>query len=512
VTRRLSATLLACFAVPAAILAGCGGSSSNVDVGPAAAVPSNAALYLDATLKPTGTAKTDAEQALGTVLKTNDPGGKITSLIDQQKTATGQPVNYQTDIAPWLGQKAGVFFTTLGVASTGSSVIETTNPASALAFAKKAEGTSGAPKTVDGVTYQIAQDGKTAYGTDGDFLLVGNEPGVQAAIKAKQGDSLGDSSDFKDALGNLPSDRLGTFYTVPKNFIDALGPAQFPPQSKALIEKTAGDQLDNPVSGSLSATSSSFNLDFVGGKSVSTPQSTVLGDVPSTAWLAVGIGNLGDLVKRELEQFKSQIPNFDAVSQQIQATTGSSLDDLEGSLGDAAIYVQGESRNSIGGALVVQTNKPDLTGRLIGQFLSLARLGAPAGAIKPLQLSGGGTGYQINDRSIASQIVEIAQQGNKIVIGVGAGSAQQALSPATKLADSQPFTTASGQVSSLGTDFFLDFPKVLQYAEATGATKSPGFQQAKPYLDALSYLVTGSGSKGDQAEVKAVLGLNTNSK
>ena len=31
--------------------------------------------------------------------------------------------------------------------------------------------------------------------------------------------------------------------------------------------------------------------------------------------------------------------------------------------------------------------------------------------------------------------------------------------------------------------------------------------QAKPYIDALSYLVTGSGTKGDQAELKAVVGL-----
>jgi hypothetical protein len=31
--------------------------------------------------------------------------------------------------------------------------------------------------------------------------------------------------------------------------------------------------------------------------------------------------------------------------------------------------------------------------------------------------------------------------------------------------------------------------------------------QAKPYLDALNYVVTGSGSSGDKAEFKAVLGL-----
>ena len=118
---RVQSLLLACVAVPAAILAGCGGGggSSSVDVGPAAAVPANAALYLDGTVKPTGTAQSDAKAALSKIMKTPDPGAKIISLIDKQKTATGQPVNYQQDIAPWLGQQAGVFFTSLGQPSEG---------------------------------------------------------------------------------------------------------------------------------------------------------------------------------------------------------------------------------------------------------------------------------------------------------------------------------------------------------------------------------------------------------
>jgi hypothetical protein len=507
--RRVRSILLACVAVPAAIIAGCGGGGGggSVDVGPAADVPANTPIYLDATVKPTGTAQSDAKAALGKVLNTNDPGAKIISLIDKQKTATGQPVDYQQDIAPWLGQKAGLFFTSLGPDASGAAVIETTNPSAALAFAQKASGTSGSPQSADGVTYHIAQNGKTAYGTEGNFLLVGKQAGVEAAIQAAHGDSLGDSSDFKDAIGDLPDDRLGTFYTVPKNLIDAIPSSQFAPNSQALLQKTAGDQLDKPVSGALTATSDSFNVDFIGGNAVDTPESSLLADVPAQAWLALGIGNLGDTLKSTLDQVKDQIPNFDSVAQQIQATTGSSLEDLEGSLGDAVLYVGGATRNTISGALVVQSKNEALTGRLLNQFLSLARLGAPAGAIKPLQLSGGGSGYQINDPSIASETVEIAQQGGKIVIGVGAGSAQQALTPASTLGSSQPFSSAKDQVSSLGTDFFLDVPKVLAYAEATGAKSNPNYVQLKPYLDALSYLVTGSGAKGDQAEVKAVLGL-----
>lgn len=504
--RRLHALLLACVAVPAAILAGCGGGGGgggSVDVGPAAAVPSNAAVYVDATVKPTGTAKTDAEAALKTILHTDDPAGKIIDQIDKQKTATGQPVNYQTDIAPWIGQKAGVFFTTLGETSQGSSVIETTNPSAALAFAQKANGTSGQPKTVDGVSVQTAQDPSTAYATVGDFLVVGDETGVAAAIQADKGDSLGDDSDFKDSIGDLPDDRLGTFYTVPKTFIDSLG-SQFDAASKAAIEKSAGENLDQPVAGAVTADADSVQLEATGGNTgVETPESSLLGDVPGQSWLALGIGNLGDNLQHSIEQLKEQLPNFASIQQQIEQTTGSSLEQLTGSLGDAVVYVQGTTQSTLTGALVIKSTDTDLTGRLLSQLQGLLQLG---GKIKPLQLSGGGTGFQMSDPSLP-QPVEVAEQGDKIVVGYGAGSAEASLTPAQTLSDSPTFSQAHDQISSLGTDLFVDLQPIFALAESSGAKSDPSYVQAKPYLDALSYVVTGSGSSGDKADFKAVLGL-----
>ncbi len=501
---RTPALLLACVAVPAAVLAGCGGGgSSNVDVGPAAAVPANTPIYLDATVKPTGSAQSDATAALGKILGTADPGGKIVSLIDKQKTATGQPVDYQTDIAPWLGQKAAVFFTTLGQNSQGASVIETTNPSAALAFAQKANGASGQPKNIDGVSVQTAKDGTTAYATEGDFLFVGDEAGVQAAIQADKGDSLGDSGDFKDSIGDLPGDRLGTIYTVPKTFIDSLG-SQFGASSQAAIEKSAGANLNEPVAGALTASANSVELEATGGTNgVETPESSLIGDVPGQSWLALGVGNLGDNLKQSLDQLKQQIPNFDSVQQQIEQTTGSSLDQLTGALGDAVIYVQGTKQSTLTGALVVQSKDPELTGRLLSQLQGLLQLG---GKIKPLQLSGGGTGFQLSDPSFPAPI-EIAQQGDKLVIGYGANSAETSLTPAQTLSDSPAFSAAHDQVSSLGTDLFLNLQSVFALAESQGAKSDPSYVQAKPYLDALNYVVTGSGASGDKAEFKAVLGL-----
>jgi hypothetical protein len=510
VSRRRIPTLLACLAVPAAILAGCGGGgggSSDADVGPAAAVPADTPIYLDATVKPTGTAQSDATAALGKILDTSDPGGKIVSLIEDQAKSEGHPIDFQQDIAPWLGEKAGVFFTSLGDESKGAAVIETTNPSASLAFAQKASGntaTDPAPQTYNGATYQTDKDQPDqVFGTVGDFLVEGNLEGFKAAVDANSGDSLGDDSDFEDAIGDLPSDRLGTLYTVPKTFIDALG-SQFDAQSQAALEKSAGENLNEPVAGALTATANSLELEATGGnEGVETPESSLISGAPAQSWLAFGIGDLGDTVKRSLDQLKDQIPNFDSVQQQIEQTTGSSLDQLTASLGDSVIYVQGTSQSTLTGALVVQSKDPDLTGRLLNQLQGLLQLG---GAIKPLQLSGGGTGFQLSDQSLPKPI-EIAQQGDKIVIGYGPGSAEASLAPAQTLGDSPTFTTAHDQISSLGTDLFVDLQSVFALAESSGSKSDPSYQQAKPYLDGLSYVVTGSGTSGDKAELKAVLGL-----
>jgi hypothetical protein len=520
IARRTSAALAICAALAAGVFAGCGGGgdSSNADVGPAAAVPADTPIYLDATIKPTGSAEVDARAAMGKLLDTTDPGAKIASLVEKASNSGGHGINFDQDVRPWLGEKAGVFFTNLSGHDTsddntdGTVILETTDPAAALAAARKEAGataTSPAPQSYNGSSYQSAPDDDTrVFGTVGNFLVEGTVEGFKAAVDADNGDSLGDDSDFKDSLDQLPADRLGTFYTVPKTLIDSIGSEQFDQQSQAILEKTSGQSLEDPVAGALTASASSFDLQLIGGDNgVETPESSLVADVPGDSWLAFGLGNLGDSAKHTLEQLKdSGIPDLEQGLAQVQQATGASIDQLTGALGDAVLYVRGTTEPTLNGALVVQTKDPDLTGRLLNQLQSLVQLGS-GGGVKPLKLNGGGTGFQLNDPTQTPQPIEFAQQGDKLVIGYGANSAEQSLAPAQKLSDSPTFSTARGQVSDLGTDFFLDLPKVFKLAESTGAKSDPGYLQARPYLDALTYLVTGSGSKGDQAELKAVVGL-----
>jgi hypothetical protein len=510
--RRTSA-LLASAALAVPVLAGCGGGGSNVDVGPAAAVPADAPIYVDATVRPTGSAESGAKAALGKILNTNDPGAKLISQLESSAAQDGKPFNYQQDVAPWLGKQAGLFFKTFGTNPDGAAVVETTNPNSALNFARQQEGVTGTSgiSTYNGVSFQTSQtDPSTVFGVVDNFLVLGSEAGFKAAVDASKGDSLGDSGDFKDSIDNLPSNNLGIAYTTPKTLLDAL--PNLPAQQKSTIESSAGDAIDQPVVGNLTATADAINLDLSSGANGSaTPQSPLLENLPQQAWLAVGLSDLGGAIKKGFEQAQSQgIPGVDLsqVRSQIQSATGASLDELTAALGDAALFVQGNSQQTLSGALVVQTKNTELTGRLLNQLQSLLEAGASGGRqVKPLNLSGG-TGFQLVSPADFPQPLEFAEQGDKLAIGYGANSATEALQGGGQtLSSNSSFSAAKGQLSSLGVDFFLSLPTVFQLAENSGANKDPGFQQAKQYIDALDYVAEGSGKDGDQAKLKFVVGL-----
>ena len=513
--RRTSALLLAIVALVATAITGCGGDDDggeDVDVGPAAAAPAVAPIYVDLTVRPQGAAKTDAEAALGKVLDTDDPGGRLATLFDQAEgeEPPARRVTYEADIEPWLGDRVGAFFTSFEGEGKGALVIETTDPQTALDVARRSEGVSGTTGETEynGATYQPTGEGDDAVGIVGDFLVFGDEVGVKAAIDANTGNSLGDSGEFTDALADLPDDRLGTFYTVPRNLLAAIPPDEFDVGARATFENVVGENLDAPVSGALTATPESFDLDFIAeGEDLETPESALIGEVPADAWLAFGIGDLGGSIRQILDRLRSaDIPGLNQGISQLEGTTGSSLDELTDALGDSVIYVQGVTEPTLTGALVVQVKDGELTGRLLSQLQGLLALGGAAG-VKALSLPAGGSGFQINDPSNFPQPVELAQLGDKFVIGYGNGSAQQALQPADPLAGSPTFGAAKDQVAALGADLFLSFPQIFQLAEAEGAKQDPGYLEAKPYIDSLEYLISGSGTDDGKAEATAVLGL-----
>ena len=508
-TGRLGIALGLCAAAIAATGCGGGGGGSDVDVGPAAAVPGNAPVYIEATVRPEGEAATNANAALGKILDAPDGGTKLVSLIEQSAAEEGDQVNFAQDIEPWLGDEVGVFFTNFADDSDGAVVIESTDNDAAQAFLDKAAEQGSTTEDVGGHQVQVEPDGDVS-GIAGDFVISGSKTGFQAAADAESGDSLGDSDEFKDSIDDLPDDSLGTLYAQPKDFLEAIPQDDLDPNARSTFENAIGDAADEPVVGSVTASAEDIELELSAAGGADTPQGSLIDSVPAQAWLALSIGDLGDVAKRAVDNLRDAgIPNFEQGLEQVEGTTGASVEDLTNALGDSALYVGGTNLQSLNGALVIQSEDTELTGRLITQLQSLITA-APSGRAKELALPGGGTGFSFSDPTEAPQPFEVAQQGDKIAIAYGTGSAQQVLGGGAaggQLSTTPAFAAAAGKLESLGVDLFLSFPTVFQFAESQGASQDPEFQQAKPYIDALDYLAIGSGDEDDRAQVRFIVGL-----
>src|SRR4051794_25012250 len=132
----LRAASLAALSLLAALVVACGGGAASGDADPATAVPADAMLYGEVTVRPDGDLREDALAAAGKVLNTDDPQGKIHELLDKALADQGGAgLDYDKDIAPWLGDRLGVWFSSrLEEAGDpgGSLIVDTTDPDAAL--------------------------------------------------------------------------------------------------------------------------------------------------------------------------------------------------------------------------------------------------------------------------------------------------------------------------------------------------------------------------------------------
>ena len=152
------------------------------------------------------------------------PRRKIHELIDKGlEESDGPAMTYKDDIAPWLGEKAGVWVAGVDRKEPG------------LRRARRDQGhregaggdrrgrqggrRQGHAALLLGVDYQVDDDG-VAAGIVGDFFTVGTEAEFKRTVKAADGDSLADDKRFKSTIDELDDDRIGLFYVDLKPFIE----------------------------------------------------------------------------------------------------------------------------------------------------------------------------------------------------------------------------------------------------------------------------------------------------
>src|SRR5215210_6078054 len=195
---------LVCLSLAAA---GCGSGAASGGDDPASVVPANAAIYVDATVRPDGELREDALAAAGKVLRTSDPQGRIDELVAQVFAESEQPkLDYARDVKPWLGEKVALWAAPSGGdeefrGAIVASATDTDAAQAAIDRAVKGSEKDFSERSYEGVDYRASEKG--AAGVVEDFAVFGTEAEFKRTVDALKGDGLASDDRFRNATGDL---------------------------------------------------------------------------------------------------------------------------------------------------------------------------------------------------------------------------------------------------------------------------------------------------------------------
>jgi Protein of unknown function (DUF3352) len=508
--RKLLITI-ACLSATALPVAACGNSDEAAS-GAAELAPAGAAFYGEATLKPEGEQKEAVDALLAKFPGGGQADDKLSELIEKGLRESNAGITFRDDIEPWLGDEAGLFASGLGPGGqirASAALIATDDEDEAQdALEKSAEGKI-THRTYNDVEYMVdeSQGEADAAAVFDGFVVLGNEAGVKAAIDASKGDSrLSDNENFKNATGNAAPDRLGLIYfnsPVLASTVEQSG-MPLPESFKRFLEEPFVATLDADADGVLFEATIPEEI----GKALTFfgQGSEILTDVPADSWLALGQTDFGKLLDFYIEAFAGAAGGRDAIAQQFRAATGLELQrDVIDWMGDFGVFVRGTSLPTLDGALVIETSDQAASGRFIAALARLAKTqGQGDVQIEPLSAPGGGEGFTATGSDLPKP-AHVFQRDGRVVFAYGDAAAKDAVDAPDKLGDSPEFTATRDSLGDYDVSFYLVMQPILQLAESAGAGNDADYQEAKPYLDAISALV--GGTSGDGENLKSALKL-----
>ncbi|MCO5326435.1 MAG: DUF3352 domain-containing protein [Solirubrobacterales bacterium] len=523
-------------ALPVAILAialfaaACG-SDDEPESGPdpIAMVPADAPFYMEMVVRPEGELKDNLESAVGKLTGEDDPGAQIIDGLNGS-LAEDTDLNYEDDIKPWLGSRAGVFVSGFQFDTEqpdAALVVATTDSDAAQGFVDSTLEESGdttSDETYEGVSYKLDSEDGTAIGVDNDFLIVGTEQAFKAAVDAGSGDSLADNGDATAALDEAPDDSVFSMYADGAAITDLIksSPDLSAQESKQLDEAFA--QIpDGPVEAWGTVTDSSFSVEGSAPTPDDAPAATdLITTFPADSWFATASTDVGEQITTQLQQFqkgfeaslkqaKSQLPpgvdasQFDPFNQ-IEKKTGLNLEKDLGWIGDAGAFFEGTSVLGVGAGVVAESNDDKAATAALDKLQASLEKNRSLRRQAEIAPNSKGDGFTVSAPPFTA---EFAVRDGKAVMAAGSENVDSVLDPDETLADSDRFSAATGNLADGATPtFFLDMPSLLALIESQqGATDDPDYAQAAPYLHAIDYMVAGTGTSGDRTVGSFVLGV-----
>ena len=547
------ATGAAALIAAVAALAGCGSSGSKGE--PSSLVPSAAPLYASFAVKPSGGSSGEASAAAKKLTHLAEPYG---SLAQALLSSEGSHVEFKRDIESWVGKDAGLFLTSLdtsklpqsssslqtllegglaGAASSlgadafgssatqGAIVLETSDVGGARSFLEKRAHEQGAHTTsYKGVSYQVSPKG-AAEGIVKDFAVIGSEAAFKSVIDTSLGGATITSA---SGYSKPPENAIASVYARPEELTKAVhGSGGVAGQGISLLSQLfAGAE-----SASLSVTPTSNSIALQGeihSASGSQPLfgsegAKALGEAPSGAWLAAGLGNVGTNLPRALALLRGVAsfatstvfasfggPSIEKLFKELDSPKANLQQDFGTWATTGSMFVSGTGLFNLQAALVIGSKEASASSAAVGK---LAKLMQSAGAeVSSATIPGADTAMSVKLQGFPAVIFIANGVGSsgqaKFVLGLGQQSVQGALAPSSTLSTSPAYTSATSALGGgIEPSLLVEFPTMLGFLEGLGLTQSPGVSNLVPYFKSLGTLTAGASSQGGVQHFKVVVGL-----
>ncbi len=563
----------------AAALAGCGSSSSpGTSASPATVTPASTPLYVDAVVRPEGSLKTDATSAASTLTGRPKPFEGLLKLL---AGPTGKTPSYPKEVEPWLGPHAGVFLSAVDLAhaqgllggellkkalsegltgveaallgqgglsaalsssaAQGALVLDTTDVNKARSFLEAQAHSAGAhSESYRGVTYQVSPNG-VAEGVVHRFAVIGSEAGLKSVIDtAAGGPSLAGVATYTKLTSTAESGALANAYFSPEELarsaktgggkeassilplVEGLlgNPGQLylsviPSADSVVIDLDTLPPASSTSSGSTSGESSTHPASASPAGSTSGAQ--VLRGLPGSAWLAIGIGDLGKTFGNNTQGLRALASLASGVSlgsisfaAAFAPLSSHALDvqrDLLSWTGATGVYVSGSSVLSLQAAVVITSKDPARSRAAVAKLAQAYR--EAGGQTSPTSVAGTETAVTVKLPNFPLTLTLAYGQG-KFVAGIGPSSVQEALSPQSTLAGTSNYNAAASALGQgIQPSALVEVHTLSGLIESLGLNQTPGFSGFASAVAPLSAIAVGGGESlpGGVKRARVVLGL-----
>jgi hypothetical protein len=564
-TRGVCAAALLTVALLAAALGGCGSSSpTGTSASPATVTPASAPLYLDAVVRPAGSLKTDATSAARTLTGRQRPFEGLLKLL---AGPTGKAPSYAKEVEPWLGTHAGVFLGAVNPSSVeglvggellkkalaegfagveaallgqgglqtllssgalgGALVLDTTDVAKARSFLEAQAHSAGAHTTsYRGISYQVASDG-VAEGIVHRFAVIGSEAGLKSVIDTASGNpALAQAAGYAKLVSTAERPALANLYFSSEELAPASGASGSGESTLPLVESLLGGPGQLYLSVIPSANAVALDIDTLppthpsstasSSTRTSTSGAQVLSELPGSAWLAIGFGDLGRTLGsahglHALASLLSKV-NIGSISLgTVFAPLSSHALNVQRELlswmGATGAYVSGSSVLNLQAAVVITSKSP---ARSRAAVTKLAQAYREAGGVTaPTSVPGTETAVTVKLPNFPLTLTMAYGQG-KFVVGVGTPSIQEALSPQSTLAGTPNYDIAAGALGQgLKPSALVEVHTLSGLLESLGLNQTPGFSGFASAVAPLSAIAVGGGESlpGGVTRARVVLAL-----